>query len=57
MLWYNNGLPDDKHQLSDYQTLSVSISRFSRQEEIESNIQGRKIKVFLGLLAFDAVTH
>jgi hypothetical protein len=50
------GLPDDKHQLSDYQIAIRQHLEIFEAGRDQSNIQGRKIKVFLGQLAFDAVT-
>jgi hypothetical protein len=44
------GLPDDNHQLSEYQiAIRQHLEIFeAKQEDVESNIQGRKRRVFLG---------
>jgi hypothetical protein len=44
------GLPDDKHQLSEYQiVVRLHLEIFeAKMEDVKSNIQGRKRRVFLG---------
>jgi hypothetical protein len=44
------GLPDDNHQLSEYQiAIRQHLEIFeAKQEDVRSNVQGRKRKVFLG---------